>query len=161
MAAGSSAMSEQAKNPDSAASDETAASIAVVRQFFADLRAALNGEPVNPYRTMSDDVEFVVTGQTPLSGTWRGMRSVMEDFMARASPLMGRAAGHGLYPLEFIAQDRQVAVLARGRGSNAVGLPYNNTYFLWFDVEDGRITRYIEDFDSSLAWRAIFRCHLE
>jgi ketosteroid isomerase-like protein len=160
MAGGSSAMSEQSRNPGSAP-DDTEASVAVVRQFFDDLRAALNGEPVNPYRTMSDDVEFVVTGQTPLSGTWHGMRSVMEDFMAQASPLMGRAAGHGLIPLEFIAQGRQVAVLARGRGSNAVGLPYNNSYFLWFDVENGRITRYIEDFDSSLAWRAIFRCHLE
>ena len=154
-------MSEESRSPGSVASDDTEASVAIVRQFFDDLRSALNGEPVNPYRTMSDDVEFVVTGQTPLSGTWHGMRSVMEDFMAQASPLMGRAAGHGLFPLEFIAQGRQVAVLARGRGSNAVGLPYNNSYFLWFDVEDGRITRYIEDFDSSLAWRAIFRCHLE
>jgi ketosteroid isomerase-like protein len=147
--------------PVDAAHAPTEASVAVVRQFFADLRAALNGEPVNPYRTFSDDVEFVVTGQTPLSGTWHGMRSVMEDFFPRASPLMGRADGHGLYQLEYIAQAGQVAVLARGRGSNAVGAPYNNTYFLWFDVRDGKITRYVEDFDSSLAWRAIFRCHLE
>jgi ketosteroid isomerase-like protein len=154
-------MPEQLQTVGPATAADTEASLAVVRQFFADLRAALNGEPVNPYRTMSDDVEFVVTGQTPLSGTWRGMRSVMEDFMSRASPLMGRGEGHGLFPVEFIAEGRQVAVLARGRGSNAVGLPYNNSYFLWFDVADGRITRYIEDFDSSLAWRAIFRCHLE
>jgi len=149
------------RNPATEDDARTRASIAVVRQFFADLRAALNGDDVNPYRTMSDDVEFVVTGQTPLSGTWRGMRSVVEDFLARASPLMGRAEGHGLLPLEYIAQGPQVAVLARGRGSNALGEPYNNSYLLWFDVHDGRITRYIEDFDSSLAWRAIFRCHLE
>jgi len=151
-------MSEQ---PSSGRSGETGASVAIVRQFFADLRAALNGEPINPYRTFSDDVEFVVTGQTPLSGTWRGMKAVMEDFFAQASPLMGRADGHGLFELEYIAEGGQVAVLARGRGSNAIGVPYNNTYFLWFDVRDGRITRYFEDFDSSLAWRAIFRCHLE
>ena len=147
--------------PDDGAADATAATLAVVRQFFADLKAALNGEPVNPYATMADDVEFVVTGQTPLSGTWRGMRSVMEDFLTAASPLMGRAPGHGLQPTEFIAEGNHVVVLARGRGSNAIGAPYNNSYFLWFDVENGRITRYIEDFDSSLAWRAIFRCHLE
>jgi ketosteroid isomerase-like protein len=150
-------MTERASTGDT----ETEASVAVVRQFFADLRAALSGEPINPYRTFSDEVEFVVTGQTPLSGTWRGMRSVMEDFFPRASPLMGRAPGHGLHPLEYVAEGGQVAVLARGRGSNALGAPYNNTYFLWFDVRGGRITRYIEDFDSSLAWRAIFRCHLE
>jgi ketosteroid isomerase-like protein len=154
-------MADRSPGGGSSGADAAQASVAVVRQFFDDLRAALNGEPVNPYRTLSDDVEFVVTGQTPLSGTWRGMRSVMEDFMSRAGPLMGRAPGHGLFPLEFIAQGRQVAVLARGRGSNAVGSPYNNSYFLWFDVAEGRITRYIEDFDSSLAWRAIFRCHLE
>jgi ketosteroid isomerase-like protein len=146
---------------DARADETTAESLAVVKQFFADLKAALNGEPVNPYATMSDDVEFVVTGQTPLSGTWRGMRSVMEDFLTAASPLMGRAPGHGLRPTEYIAEGSSVVVLARGRGSNAVGAPYNNSYFLWFDVRNGRITRYIEDFDSSLAWRAIFRCHLE
>jgi hypothetical protein len=135
--------------------------IAVVKQFFVDLRAALNGAEVNPYATFSEDVEFVVTGQTPLSGTWRGMRAVLEEFLPAASPLMGRAPGHGLFPLEFIAEGNRVAVLARGRGSNTLGMPYNNTYFLWFEVENGFITRYIEDFDSSLAWRVIFRCHLE
>ncbi len=139
----------------------TAGSVAVVQQFFADLRAVFHGEQINPYRTFSDDVEFVVTGQTPLSGTWRGMRAVLEEFLPVASPLMGRAQGHGLVPLEYITEGRSVVVLARGRGSNTLGMPYNNTYFLWFDVENGFITRYIEDFDSSLAWRAIFRCHLE
>jgi ketosteroid isomerase-like protein len=84
----------------------------------------------------------------------------MEDFLPRASPLMGRAPGHGLFPLEFIAEGNRVAVLARGRGSNVLGMPYNNSYFLWFEVEGGMITRYIEDFDSSLAWRIIFRVHL-
>ena len=133
----------------------------IVRQFFDDLRAALNGAEINPYRTMSDDVEFTVTGQTPLSGTWHGMAAVLGEFLPAASPLMGRAPGHGLFPLEFISTGDRVAVLARGRGSNAIGQPYNNSYFLWFEVRDGRITRYVEDFDSSLAWRAIFRCHLE
>ena len=133
----------------------------VVRQFFDDLRAALNSADINPYCTMSDDVEFTVTGQTPLSGTWHGMAAVLREFLPAASPLMGRAPGHGLFPLEFITGGERVAVLARGRGSNAVGQPYNNTYFLWFEVKNGRITRYVEDFDSSLAWRVIFRCHLE
>lgn len=140
---------------------ETAASVAVVQQFFADLSAALHGIDVNPYRVMAEDVEFVVTGQTPLSGTWRGMRAVMEEFVPAAAPLMGRAPGHGLLPTEFIAEGSRVAVLARGRASNAAGMPYNNSYFLWFEVHDGRVTRYIEDFDSSLAWRAILRCHLQ
>ena len=145
---------------DAAPGDEMAASEAVVRQFFADLKAVFRGENVNPYRMMSDDVEFVVTGQTPLSGTWRGLRTVLEEFLPAAAPLMGRAPGHGLFPLEFIAEGRKVAVLARGRGSNVLGVPYNNTYFLWFEVRDGKITRYIEDFDSSLAWRIIFRVHI-
>jgi ketosteroid isomerase-like protein len=136
-------------------------SLAVVNQFFADLRDALKGIDINPYRTMAEDVEFVVTGQTPLSGTWHGINAVMNEFLPAASPRMGRAPGHGLFPLEFIAEGECVAVLARGRGSNIAGLPYNNTYFLWFEVRNGAITRYVEDFDSSLAWRSIFRCHLE
>jgi ketosteroid isomerase-like protein len=147
--------------PETPTDSATADSVAVVQQFFADLRAALNGADINPYRTMSDDVEFVVTGQTPLSGTWHGMRAVLEEFLTAASPLMGRAPGHGLFPLEFIAEGSRVAVLARGRGSNTLRMPYNNSYFLWFEVRDGLITRYVEDFDSSLAWRAIFHCHLE
>ena len=148
--------------PDNSAERRvTEDSIAVVKKFFDDLRAALNGAEINPYGTFSADVEFVVTGQTPLSGTWRGMKAVLEEFLPAASPLMGRAPGHGLFPLEFIGEGNRVAARARGRGSNTLCMPYNNTYFLWFDVENGFITRYIEDFDSSLAWRAIFRCHLE
>lgn len=147
--------------PETSASGATTDSVTVVRQFFADLKDALNGVAINPYRTMADDVEFVVTGQTPLSGTWHGMRAVMEQFLPAASPLMGRAPGHGLIPLEFIGEGNCVVALARGRGSNVLGIPYNNSYFLWFEVKNGFITRYIEDFDSSLAWRVIFRCHLE
>jgi ketosteroid isomerase-like protein len=147
--------------PEPSTSGTTAKSEAVVRQFFADLKAALMGEPINPYRTMSEDVEFSVTGQTPLSGTWHGMRALVQEFLPVASPLMGRGPGHGLFPLEFISEGHRVAVLARGRGSNVLDVPYNNSYFLWFEVHDGLITRYIEDFDSSLAWRVIFRTHLE
>lgn len=145
---------------ETSAAAESQASLAVVRRFFADLRAALNGEEIDPYRTMADDVVLTVTGQTPLSGTWRGRRAVMEQFLPAAAPLMGRAPGHGLFPVELVAEGHRVAVLARGRGSNALGEPYNNTYFLWFEVRGGRITRYVEDFDSSLAWQVIFRCHL-
>lgn len=133
----------------------------IVRQFFQDLEDTFQGKHVNPYATMSDDVEFIVTGQTPLSGTWRGMKAIMSEFLPVADKLMGRAPGHGLFPLEYIEEDNRVVVLARGRGSNIKNVPYNNTYFLLFEVRDGKIIRYIEDFDSSHAWQIVFDCHLQ
>ena len=134
---------------------------AVARQFFLDMARVLRGESVDPYAVMAEDVEFIVTGQTPLSGLWRGMKTVREDFLPQARPRMGRAPGHGVFPLEFIAEGNDVAVIARGRGSSSTGMPYNNSYVFWFTVLDGKVVRYVEDFDSSLAWRVIFACHLE
>jgi ketosteroid isomerase-like protein len=134
---------------------------ATARQFFADLQRVLRGENVDPYAVMAEDVEFIVTGQTPLSGVWHGMKSIREAFLPQARSRMGHAPGHGLFPIRFIAEGNDVAVIARGRGSSITGYPYNNSYVFWFTVANGKVVRYIEDFDSSLAWQAIFRCHLE
>ena len=43
--------------------DATEDNVAVVKRFLADLRAIFNGVEINPYRTFSDDVEFVSPGR--------------------------------------------------------------------------------------------------
>ncbi len=139
----------------------TSTAEAVARRFFSDLECVLRGEDADPYAVMAEDVEFIVTGQTPLSGVWQGMKLIREQFLPQARLRMGHEPGHGLFPIRFIAEGNEVAVVARGRGSSNTGQPYNNSYVFWFTVVDGKVARYVEDFDSSLAWQAIFRCHLE
>lgn len=133
----------------------------VVQRFLADLSAVAAGEKSSYLEHCHPDVVFTVTGQTPLSGTYRGVAEVVERFRSRATVVMGRRPGYGLIATQFIEEGEEIVVLARGRGGNVLEQPYNNSYFLYFRVSDGRIVHYIEDFDSSLAWRAIFKCHLE
>ena len=52
-------------------------------------------------------------------------------------------------------------MVAKGRGANIYGIPYNNTYFFFFEVVNGKIVRAIEDLDASITMRSICNTHLE
>ncbi len=132
----------------------------VVDCFLADLLATQEGRADGYLSHLDETATFTVTGQTPFSGTYNGLQDVREKFRARAAPMMGRRIGYGLIPIDYIGEGEELVVLARGRGGSLDGSPYNNTYFLYFRVRDGKIVHYIEDFDSSLAWRVILQCHL-
>lgn len=132
----------------------------VVLAFIADITAAHAGEPIDPFRRFADDGVMIIPGDTPLSGEWR-KPSFYTEFLPKAMQLMGTKPGQGLCPSRVIAEGNRVAVLARGRGSAISGRPYNNVYFLFFEVRGPQIMRYFEGFDSSLAFQAIFDVHLE
>jgi ketosteroid isomerase-like protein len=132
----------------------------VVDGFLTDIIATQEGRAQDYLSHMDEDVIFTIAGQTPLSGTYHGVKAVREKFRARAKVVMGRRLGYGLIPTDYIGEGEELVVLARGRGGSLDGFPYNNTYFLYFRVKNGKIVHYTEDFDSSLAWRAIFQCHL-
>ncbi len=130
----------------------------VVLAFIADITAAHAGEPVDPFRRMADDSVMIIPGATPLSGEWSKQR-IYSEFLPRAMQLMGTAPGQGLCPSRVIAEGNRVVVLARGRAYSISGRPYNNVYFLYFEVDGRLIRRYFEGFDSSLAYQAIFETH--
>jgi ketosteroid isomerase-like protein len=132
----------------------------VVLGFIADITAAHAGEAIDPFRRFAEDGVMIIPGTTPLSGVWRKSR-FYTDFLSRAMQLMGTKPGQGFCPTWVIAEGNKVAVIARARGSAISGRPYNNVYFLFFEVRDGQIVRYFEGFDSSLAYQAIFDVHLE
>lgn len=132
----------------------------VVMAFIADITAAHAGEAIDPFRRFADEALMIIPGTTPLSGEWRKQRFHTE-FLPRAMQLMGTQPGQGFCPTRVIAEGDKVAVIARARGSSISGRPYNNVYFLFFQVRDGMIVRYFEGFDSSLAYQAIFDVHLE
>lgn len=132
----------------------------VVLGFIADITAAHAGETIDPFRRFADDALMIIPGTTPLSGVWR-KPSFYTEFLPKALQLMGTAPGQGFCPTRVIAEGNKVAVIARARGSAISGRPYNNVYFLFFEVAADRITRYFEGFDSSLAYQAIFDVHIE
>jgi len=131
----------------------------VVLGFIADINAAHSGEVIDPFRRLAADGIMTVPGRSPLSGDWNRAR-IYSEFLPCAAQLMGREPGQGLFPTRVIADGERVVVLARGRASARDGHPYNNTYFLYFEVREGRIYRYFEGFDSSLAHQAIFGVNL-
>ena len=132
----------------------------VVLAFISDITSAHAGEPIDPFRRVSADGVMIIPGTTPLSGEWR-KPSFYQEFLPRAMQLMGTKPGQGLCPSRVIAEGNRVVVLARGRGSSISGRPYNNVYFLFFEVSGPWIVRYFEGFDSSLAYQVIFDKHLQ
>jgi ketosteroid isomerase-like protein len=132
----------------------------VVLGFIADCVAALQGRPVDPFLRFHDDGVMIIPGTSPLSGVWRGRHVIYTEFMSRVPQVMGTGPQHGFCPTRVVVEGNAVAVIARARATAISGRPYNNTYFLFFEVRDGLIARYFEGFDSSLAHQAIFDVHL-
>ena len=52
------------------------------------------------------------------------------------------------------------AVILMGRGEGARGATYNNIYFFFVEVRDGKLFSVIESCDGSLVWRSAFDRHL-
>ena len=133
---------------------------AVVDQFIAALAGIHAGEKVDYLDYLADDAVFTITGRTPLSGTYNSVEEIRARFRTETTKVMGKNPGYGIFPTRYIQEGNEIVVLAKGRSGNMLGQPYNNSYFLYFRVEGNKVVHYVENFDASLAWRAVFGCHL-
>jgi ketosteroid isomerase-like protein len=133
----------------------------VVDQFFHDLDHMYDDPPTNPLRTFHEDVVFTVTGQTPMSKTNYGLKSIIEGHAAREARLFVKPKTYRMYPIEWFEEGDKVAMIGRVRLETPYGIPYNNTYFFYFRVENGKLVRVIENIDESLGYVSPFDTHLE
>lgn len=141
---------------------------AVVRKWL-DLVGGNPDEVWESYKAMmSPDMVWRLIGSTALSGEYRGLDSVANDFFAKcwkgdgrkSDAVQGLDPEYGIKPLdvrEVVAlEDGRVIVhcFSNGRGKN--GVPYINEYCWLIKVEDGKITRLDEFADTALIERAMF-----
>ncbi|HVW67889.1 MAG TPA: nuclear transport factor 2 family protein, partial [Steroidobacteraceae bacterium] len=133
----------------------------VVRRFFELNTRVMSGEPADIFSLLHEDLVWTMTGSTPVARTYHGLQE-FKDIIGRALGTQFRPdPGFGLYPCKIIASGNRAAVIARGHGESALGRPYNNQYFFFMEVRDGKIASVLESCDGSLVWQSVFGRHLE
>lgn len=133
----------------------------VVRDFFEANTRASRGERVDPLALCHDDLQWTMTGNTPVARRYVGLAD-FRDNVGRALLTQFRfGAEHGLYVREMVVEGNRVAVVVRGHGASAHGSQYNNHYFFMIEVRDGKLYRVVESCDGSLVWQSVYDRHLE
>ena len=143
----------------------------VIEDYLAALRAGAQKPSEGAHRYLDlwhDDIEYTVPGLWPLGGVYESKADYIERAMPdydpdyeSDEPKEGLPDG-GLYGYEMIAEGNIVCALARSRGRQANGMPYTNSFFLWFELDDdGKIIRYHDEADFSAGWQAYWGVHLE
>jgi len=94
----------------------------------------------------ADDIEWVIPGSNPLSGTYKG-RNRVGDFFKRLSDLTEISA---FEPREFIAQGDKVVVLGRETGQvKSTGRTFQSDWAMAFTLRDGKVVRFQEYADTA------------
>jgi ketosteroid isomerase-like protein len=125
----------------------------------------VRGEPVDPLgwlEMLDENVHYARQGVEPIVARCRNRAEAREKlFPPDPDRYIRLTPGFGVYPLEYIEEGNRIVVIAKGRGGNLYGIPYNNTYFFFLEVVNGKIVRAVEDLDASLTMRSICNTHLE
>jgi len=107
---------------------------------------------------MHEDVLFHVPGPLPVSGDHD--YAFLKQIFSRGSPMPPRE-GFGHYALEYIEEGNKVVVIAKSRLVGPTGLPYNNTFFMFYEIKDGKIFRFLEFLDGSMFMQVNADTHIE
>jgi ketosteroid isomerase-like protein len=127
------------------------------RQIVLDYFEAVSAGDIDTIDSLlAEDVEFWVPPSLPDGITFRGKSQVMRLFTESVA-LYDAEAGMDIRLVTVTAEGQRVAVelTIDGRAAHD-GRPYHNHYHFLFQVEDGRIRRIREHFDSLYAWRTLF-----
>jgi ketosteroid isomerase-like protein len=116
-----------------------------VQRWF-DLIA--KGDAPGAFALFTDDVTYVLKGTTPVSGTYRGLKQIVEDFF---TPWRKQIVGDiALTVDELIGDGNRVVALAHGKAKTIHNRPYDNDYAFVFGLRDGKIAEVIEYLDTAL-----------
>ncbi|MEJ1241864.1 nuclear transport factor 2 family protein [Chryseolinea sp. T2] len=108
------------------------------------------------FELLSDDVNWTITGNSPISKTYTSKRQFLEEAI---EPLNKRLAKTikptvtGLY-----AEGNMVIALWIGKAMAKDGTPYNNTYSWYMKIKKSKITEVTAFFDTvslSLLWERV------
>ena len=131
------------------------ASQAVVKQWFEHIA---DGNAQAAFSLCADDIAYNLKGTTPVSGTYRGLDAIFNDFFA---PWSKQIDGHITLSVdEIIGDGDRVVVLSQGKSKTTLGNPYNNEYAFVFGIRDGKICEIIEYMDTVLVETAAYGTRL-
>jgi ketosteroid isomerase-like protein len=130
-------------------------SVQANRQLLETVYTELSkGNPKPFVDSLADDIEWTIIGSTPLSGTYRGKRDVLQGLFGR---LRARLADGPTFEFErFIAADDHVVMQAQGYATSVTGAPYNNSYCVVARIVEGKLCEMIDYVDTELITRSLF-----
>jgi len=135
---------------------DTATTTATSRAVVEDYVAALSAGDADAIRgAFAEDAEWCLTGELPLSGTWKGRDVIFDAFLTRA--MESYEPGSVSFEVTHLLGDGdRVAMEWITRGRSRGGEPYENHYFGLFTVRDGKIASIREYLASAAAAHALF-----
>ncbi len=115
---------------------------AIVQESFDRWRSGTGG----PFELLTPEAEWTIVGSSPLSKTYHGKKEFIDEvigpFNARmAKPLVPTI--RGLY-----ADGDTVIILFDAAATARDGVPYYNTYTLYFQMKDAKVVKAIAFFDT-------------
>src|ERR1700746_662646 len=117
----------------------------IVQQWF-DLIA--RGDAQAAFRLFTDDVVYRLKGTTPVSGVYRGLREIVEDFF---TTWRKQIVGEMVLTLdELVGDGERGGALVGGKAKTIYGLPDDNDYAFVFRLRDGKISEVVEYLDTAL-----------
>ena len=112
------------------------------------------GQAQAAFALFADDVVYHLKGTTPVSGIYRGLKSIVEDFF---TPWRKQIVGELVLTVaELIGDGGTVVALARGKAKTIHGVPYDNDYAFVFRLRDGKISEVIEYLDTAMVETAAY-----
>jgi ketosteroid isomerase-like protein len=134
-------------------SSTTAPTSRTVIETYVDALQRGDGDAIRA--SFATDAEWTLTGELPLSGTWRGADVIIDAFLARA--LASFAPGSISFEVtELLADGDRAAMEWITRGGSPSGEPYENRYLALFTITEGQIASVREYVASAGAAHALF-----
>lgn len=123
----------------------------VVQQWFDFVSA---GEADAAFALFADDIVYELKGTTPVSGVYRGLEEMVNDFFV---PWRRQIDGELVVHVDaLIAEGDKVVVLAHGEAMTIHKLRYDNSYAFVFSLRDGKITEVVEYLDTAMVETAAY-----
>jgi uncharacterized protein len=130
----------------------TTDSKAVLEQYVAAVQA---GDEEAIRAAFADDAVWQLNGELPISGTWRGRETILDEFLGTAMSYY-QPGSVSLEITSLIADGDRVAMQWTSRAHTRSGEPYENHCIGVFTVRGGKIAHVHEYMDTLYASRVAF-----
>jgi hypothetical protein len=120
------------------------------------VEAARDGMSAVIRDSFAEDATWEYPGDLPLSGTYRGIDAIVNEFLGGAAALMAPGAGVVLELTNVIAEGDQVVAEWTSRATARNGGAYRNRNAGIFTVRDGKIVSVREYTDTLHVAQALF-----
>jgi ketosteroid isomerase-like protein len=123
----------------------------IVQQWFDHVSAS---DAEAAFALFSEDIKYDLKGTTPISGVFRGLDSIVNDFFV---PWRKQIDGELVVHVdELIGTGERIVALCHGEANTVFNRPYKNDYAFVFTVKGGKICEIAEYLDTALVETAAY-----